>query len=256
MDKKYNCVSILLYLQVKLSQTMFIFNKKALIVTLLLILVNGLVVIFCERLTLSIVNIISTSILFLFFLPYAKRNYTLLLGFIFLVFSSICYLDYESPMLRLWLHLFRIFANIFFIIHIYPKHKTITYHNFGLYIIMVVLILLNIYLIYSINGLVDYYTGTLKYSSIAIYSLGAAHILLATVTFWLNMVTDKIPSYFVVFVTLYILSDIINILGYSFDSNILFTINRTFYIFGLYFLIYYAYTLLNPAQENSKTLNT
>ncbi|SFD31864.1 hypothetical protein SAMN04487987_109105 [Algibacter pectinivorans] len=234
---------------------MFIHNKKVLVVATLLLLVNVVLTLFSKTIKLPFLNIINTAAMFLFFLPYAKKKYAFLLGFSFLLLSSFCFWDYENSILRLGLHTFRSIANIFFIIHIYPKQKILLHNKFELYPIITIVVLLNLYVIYNINDLVNYYTGVIKYSSVGIFSLGISHILLATLTFLFHYTTDKIPKYFMLFVALYIVSDIFNILGYSFKFCWFYVLNRILYILSLYFLICHAHNLTKTTKNNCDVLS-
>ncbi|WP_157841074.1 hypothetical protein [Neotamlana nanhaiensis] len=198
---------------------------------------------------------LATTLLFVIFLAYAKKINLLKFGFFFLLCSSYFIMAYDDGFYRLILHIFRILANIFFIIHIFPKQKKVKFKTADFYIVISVLVLINLYILSSISDLVDYYSGPQNYSSLGIYTMGGMHIILAILTFKLSLNKSDVSTYFTHFVVLYIVSDILNVMAYGLQSDTLYLFNRIFYILSLYFLIFYVYKLNLVENHWSKSKN-
>ena len=217
-------------------------NKKILYTTVFLFILSCVYFFIFNKLYESPIRLIGALIMFGYFLIYTKKNIYLLLVFVLITLSTICYFYYELGHFKFLTSILKIITGIIIIIHIYPKQKLIKLSLTEITVFSF-LILLNFYLIYLILYTVNLKIDIMPYNIAAMAILGVSHIILTVFALKYRSIKNKPSIYLLAFVSFIVLGDITSLLEHIFEYSIIIFINRAFFLFGLYHLVMYSLSI-------------
>lgn len=217
-----------------------IYFRHFILVASILTIINAAIVVCFDLQTTRIARIITTVLFFLWFLKLnLPKNNFFVSVFVILVLSDLGILFYENK----WFCYLRFisFMALYMLLsyHVIGNLKVGKIKPFTFFVIGVLLISC-IFLIYSLNDIIDFETyGHIFEVIYYTYCVIAFGLVLLSILHSINSSSNK-SDVFTGVVVAFVISDVLLILGYYQDFFLALQIERVFQIFGIALLLYYS----------------
>ncbi len=228
-------------------------GKKQFYLLAAILLVNYCIIFMYPLFYSRIIRIIITLICFGFYLNIRnKANRFVLYIFLFFLLADVFLFFYETPLYELLTSLSRVVGYLLVLNHF----KKLYDHKASDKIAVAVFVILGLINLFGLYLVTNYVYNTSSFTVIKEYNVYVHGLVLIAACFYagnnnFNQTTGK-SLFGAFFIFALAFADLCALVGYYFDFSLFQYIDRTFYVFGLIFLIKYAEKCTTKVIKTSK----